>query len=75
MQHTRWVVQASIQQTGTLSITFLKLQCSLLLDRRTDHRRYTQHVLLLPGLLLVQRVFFDDCLDHIVDFISGADLL
>ena len=74
MQHARRVVQASIEQAGTLSITFLQLQRSLLLDRRTDHRRYAEHVLLLPGLLVVQWVFFDDCLDHIVDFISSADL-
>ena len=75
MQHARWVVQTSIEQTGTLSITSLQLQRSLLLDRCADHRRYAKHVLLLPGLLLVKRVFFDDCLDHIVDFIGSADLL
>ena len=55
-------------------VALLDLLCSALLECVSDHRAYTQELSVVAGALSIQRILFQDLLDHLIDLIRGLDL-
>ena len=55
-------------------VSLLDLLRPALLECISDHRAYAQELSVGAGFRLVQRILFQDLLDHLIDLIRGLDL-
>ena len=62
------------QEAHTHVVSLLDLVRSSLLECISDHRAYTQEFGVVAGFRLIQRILFQDLLDHLIDFIRSLDL-
>lgn len=78
-EHTVLVIHEGwVDQAGRLVVTPAELIDALSLQCFTNHRRNTKEVLpVLLGFLSlrVERVLFKDLLQHVVNFVSGTNLI